>query len=473
MNMLDLTGLTQQPRAGHKTTAAAAAPTEQEAAAFSQAVAGAPGDQVDSPPGDAGDNGFLPKRALGAIAAALEDTAVATGGEGSPGAGDGAAAAGSLLAVPTAGPAAAGTAPPDAAGSAIVAMPQTLRPGAGTVGPDMRSPASQANATLGQMTGPRGADAPALLVVSAGPAPATGSMSSPDTASANAEAGLAGQSARAATAASVPQGIASAATAAAPQAGQTPPRGAANRAPSGPDRPPPGIAEALDNAADNARPKIEATPAASRPMSEAAPPADAGDAPEGEPAVARLAAAGPQADAPASRPAAAAHAPGLAASEAPSAATAQGPQHSHPANAGSSPASPVMPAERAVLHQIAAAIVPGTVPGKIDLTLDPPELGRIEIIIELSDQTLKATLSAERHGTGDLIRRHLDQLVNQFREAGFADVDLTFAENGRNGRGDFERDAPEMAVPEAAVAEGPVQGVVAPTVTTSRIDIRL
>ncbi|MEM7058373.1 MAG: flagellar hook-length control protein FliK [Pseudomonadota bacterium] len=96
---------------------------------------------------------------------------------------------------------------------------------------------------------------------------------------------------------------------------------------------------------------------------------------------------------------------------------------------------PSQTVQRAVLPQIVNSLQT-QVSGVIDLMLDPPELGRIEILIELSDKSLRATLSADRTGTGDLIRRHADDLLQQFSDAGFGDVDLNFA----NRDGDTQRD---------------------------------
>ncbi|MFK7945591.1 MAG: flagellar hook-length control protein FliK [Paracoccaceae bacterium] len=82
--------------------------------------------------------------------------------------------------------------------------------------------------------------------------------------------------------------------------------------------------------------------------------------------------------------------------------------------------------ERSVAPQLTAAAATRSNGGIVEVLLDPPELGRVEIMMELSDQGLRATLSAERQATIDLLRRHLDVLAQQFEEAGFADVDLGF-----------------------------------------------
>ena len=83
--------------------------------------------------------------------------------------------------------------------------------------------------------------------------------------------------------------------------------------------------------------------------------------------------------------------------------------------------------ERTIAPQLTAAAGTRANGGIVDVMLEPPELGRVEILMELSDQGLRATLSAERQGTLDILRRHLDVLAQQFAEAGFSDVDLNFA----------------------------------------------
>lgn len=91
---------------------------------------------------------------------------------------------------------------------------------------------------------------------------------------------------------------------------------------------------------------------------------------------------------------------------------------------------------RVIAPQIVAAVSaqPGT--GRIQIQLDPPELGRIDIALEISDQGLRAGLVAERVATGDLIRRHGEILLQHLQDAGFADIDLRFGEGQRDpGRG--------------------------------------
>jgi hypothetical protein len=90
---------------------------------------------------------------------------------------------------------------------------------------------------------------------------------------------------------------------------------------------------------------------------------------------------------------------------------------------------------RAVAPQIAMAIGLREGSGRIELRLDPPELGRVEISLEITEQSLRAVLAAERPMTNELLRRHGDILLAQLQQAGFTGVDLQFAENRGGERG--------------------------------------
>ena len=108
--------------------------------------------------------------------------------------------------------------------------------------------------------------------------------------------------------------------------------------------------------------------------------------------------------------------------------------------------------EKGVVPQLTAAATTRSNGGVVEVLLDPPELGRVEIQMELSDQGLKATLSAERQATVDLLRRHLEVLAQQFEEAGFADVDLDFAAFS-DGEGSNENEGGSAESAEDAGAE--------------------
>ena len=137
-----------------------------------------------------------------------------------------------------------------------------------------------------------------------------------------------------------------------------------------------------------------------------------------------------------------------------------------PASAPSAPQSgAALPASteaaRAVMPQITAAIRSTGGGASIELRLDPPELGRVRIDLDIADSGLRASLVAERAATGDLLRSHAGILAQQLQDAGFTEIDLQFgAPHGEGGRGGGDdgragphgapgRDAPPEAGPGA------------------------
>jgi hypothetical protein len=134
---------------------------------------------------------------------------------------------------------------------------------------------------------------------------------------------------------------------------------------------------------------------------------------------------------------------------------------------------------RAVAPQIAAAIGSGPGSGRIEIRLDPPELGRVEISLEITDRTLRATLVAENPATSDLLRRHGEILLAQLQQAGFTGIDLQFAEHRAGDRGGARPGATPLpdsagdagAPPDGDTADRPA-GLVARR-TTDGLDLRL
>lgn len=155
------------------------------------------------------------------------------------------------------------------------------------------------------------------------------------------------------------------------------------------------------------------------------------------------------------------------------------PQAIAPAAAAGSDALPVVRPE-AVIGQVAVAVgKSGGTSRKVELRLDPPELGRVEIHLTPTDKgTLHATVVAERADTHDLLRRHGDVLARELGAAGYSDVTLSFSAGGDTaaGRG-LPAPAPEPRdAAFAAVAEDPAAAPVASrrlSVADGGLDIRL
>jgi flagellar hook-length control protein FliK len=138
----------------------------------------------------------------------------------------------------------------------------------------------------------------------------------------------------------------------------------------------------------------------------------------------------------------------------------------------------MQPAEaaRTVLPQIGAALRAAPRLGEVEIQLDPPELGRVRIGLEIADSGLKASLIAERPATGELLRSHGGILAQQLQEAGFTDIDLQFGAPQQDaggggapgGRGEGGRDAG----PGEASAEVARAGVATSVAGPEGIDLR-
>nr|WP_306467278.1 flagellar hook-length control protein FliK [Limimaricola sp. G21655-S1] len=72
--------------------------------------------------------------------------------------------------------------------------------------------------------------------------------------------------------------------------------------------------------------------------------------------------------------------------------------------------------------------------GRVDLRLDPEELGRVAMQIHTEGDRITLTIAAERGDTTELIRRHLQELAGELRALGYRSVSLGF-EDGRGGDG--------------------------------------
>jgi len=131
---------------------------------------------------------------------------------------------------------------------------------------------------------------------------------------------------------------------------------------------------------------------------------------------------------------------------------------------------------RHVAAQLAeAAQRSGSADRPIELTLNPAELGRVRISMTPGDGTIVVTVLAERGETLDLMRRHADQLAQDFHDLGYGSAEFAFGQNS-DGQGRAQGGA----------ADGPGGGVVPSDTTASsdaaprpihlnadRVDIRL
>ncbi|PCH74971.1 MAG: hypothetical protein COC12_02400 [Rhodobacteraceae bacterium] len=90
---------------------------------------------------------------------------------------------------------------------------------------------------------------------------------------------------------------------------------------------------------------------------------------------------------------------------------------------------------RAVASQMADALS-NAQSKKIEIALNPEELGRVRMVLSTSDAGISVSILAERPETLDLMRRHIDQLTEEFRNLGYVDIGFDFSGDGTNSRFD-------------------------------------
>lgn len=126
-----------------------------------------------------------------------------------------------------------------------------------------------------------------------------------------------------------------------------------------------------------------------------------------------------------------------------------------------------------ILSQVSLAIS-STSKEKIEIRLDPPELGRIIISINQSDSGLSALVSSEKAEIADLLRRHSELLSRELSKSGFDDATLEFSHREKHPDGsafesaqnNFPSDASEQSEASFEV-EGVLRSI------SGGLDIRL
>ncbi|HAR52693.1 MAG TPA: hypothetical protein DCS45_12590, partial [Roseovarius nubinhibens] len=96
------------------------------------------------------------------------------------------------------------------------------------------------------------------------------------------------------------------------------------------------------------------------------------------------------------------------------------------------------------------------IPGQVDLTLNPAELGRVRLSMAPGEAGLVVTIHADRPETLDLMRRHSEQLMQEFRQAGFERAELSFGGTGSGQARDQMPGQAELLEPDLSEEDGPV-----------------
>jgi hypothetical protein len=109
----------------------------------------------------------------------------------------------------------------------------------------------------------------------------------------------------------------------------------------------------------------------------------------------------------------------------------------------------------------------------VEIRLDPPELGRLQIHLAPTDGGLQALVLAERPETHDLLRRHAELLARELGAAGFRDVQLDFAAGGQAAPGRDEARFVSRADAAPAAAPEPTPTPPPRRLVAGGLDIRL
>lgn len=142
------------------------------------------------------------------------------------------------------------------------------------------------------------------------------------------------------------------------------------------------------------------------------------------------------------------------------------------------PAQPQAAAPQAVVSQLAVAIGRAS-DRRVEIRLDPPELGRVQIHLTPVDGGLQAMVLSDRPETNDLLRRHAELLARELNAAGYGSVSLDFAAGGETPAHDAPRGdrAHATAAPvSGAVSEAAAAVALAPAprrTPSGGLDIRL
>ncbi|WP_254684187.1 flagellar hook-length control protein FliK [Phaeobacter gallaeciensis] len=76
----------------------------------------------------------------------------------------------------------------------------------------------------------------------------------------------------------------------------------------------------------------------------------------------------------------------------------------------------------------------------VDVALNPKELGHVNMRVSVTETGVSVMIQTERAETGDLMRRHISELADEFKRMGFEDISFQFsgdeASNQSGGRGE-------------------------------------
>lgn len=126
------------------------------------------------------------------------------------------------------------------------------------------------------------------------------------------------------------------------------------------------------------------------------------------------------------------------------------------------------------LGQQLVANLPQAADRPVEITLAPEELGRVRLTLSLAEGGPHLVVQADRPETLELMRRHVDQLAQDFRDMGFEGMGFAFSQHPARSQGDAKADFDG----QSAVSDAPLDIASPLTVAPDRIpgrglDLRL
>jgi flagellar hook-length control protein FliK len=145
-------------------------------------------------------------------------------------------------------------------------------------------------------------------------------------------------------------------------------------------------------------------------------------------------------------------------------------------SAGSPPTGQA-PALAATAQSVAAQVtvaIRGAQQDRVEIRLDPPELGRVRIDLRMVEGVLQAVLTCERPEVQDLMRRHGEALQRDLEAAGYEGATLAFADGAEAGADPGDEDGRAPLVRPSTERAAVPQGIPARWLgEDGRLDIRL
>ena len=114
----------------------------------------------------------------------------------------------------------------------------------------------------------------------------------------------------------------------------------------------------------------------------------------------------------------------------------------------------------------------------VEIALNPPELGRVRLVMAASETGVVVQVLAERSDTLDLMRRNIDDLGRALSDLGYEDIAFSFGQGNSNPDHapdeDDDRNATHLALlSDAPATDAPAQPTAHLAIAPDGVDIRL